>query len=341
MIQYANKDNLIIPTGGVLPYEDNENDWIFGSSQFTGRVLMPGLNWKGILEEMGWETEIQKTSDGQETFLCVTFADTGTNKIINQRIYSHPLDCDEKFLGIGSGTVEGRGNSIQAVLEFERTKGFLYERKDVVNMTYKELWVKPTESDYAEAENNLKNYYSFNYEFLERKWNGIFKSPDCSLSVLLAGFAYSPLMVTVDARYDMDDTGMILGYEGKLMSYNHEIINLGPHFENTDLRWFDAIDSETKQLLRIAPDYRFGWPVVKYLQKKNMKIYRKRGQKAIGYVNELGTGIYLWADGQDNVGPVAGGSTMKSLGLKYEMAEACDEWPLPIIGQHTIKPIEY
>lgn len=329
---YATKDNLILPkVSDVIFYEENENDYIFGSSIVGSnrRILQPNQSWLDmelkLRDVVGVDgVEIQKTKDGKDTYWCVTFANNNVNRLLHLRQYGYDLNMDERYIAVGSGTVPYRGNSVKAVVDFNRKDGFLKQERQTTEMTHAECYAPLSSIDYTDGQKGL-DYYDFPYEFLPRADNGFSILPYAETSILLSALVFSPLMVTVDGSYDMDDDGLI-GQSGKVLNYNHEVVLLGAQYDGTRIKWWDVKCSETKQLLKFRPDYRFGWPCLKDLKKKNMRLFKKKGEPAIYFLNPADNMLMPYSDGV-----ITGGSLFKIIfgDYKYAPIEYVDGLPFP------------
>jgi hypothetical protein len=330
---YATKDNLKLPIGGVIPHEDNENDYIFGASPVsaTRKILEPTKNWLNTALRLvdligGYQNlEIQKTHDGQDTYWCVTFTKNNVKRLLHLRKYGYDLNADERFLAISSGTVKFRGNSVKAVVDADRNNGFRKQGKLTTEMTLNECYAKLTDADYSDAKTSL-DFYDLPYEMLDRASNGFSTLPYSDTATILSALAFAPLMVTVDGNYEMDDEGRI-GATGKILNYNHEVTLLGAHFEGTAITWWDVWCSECKQFLKFRPDYRFGWPCLIDVNKKDMRLFKKKSEAAIYFLNSKDGLLVPYADGV-----ITGGDMFKILfgDYKYAPIEVVDELPFPV-----------
>jgi hypothetical protein len=269
--------------------------------------------------------EIQKTRDGRDTYWCVTFANNNVNRLLHLRKFGYDLNMDERYVAIGSGTIAGRGNNVKNVVDFNRLKGFKKQERQTTEMTHAECYAPLTDADYVDGKGGLE-FYELPYEMLPRANNGFSTLPYSDTSILLSALGYAPLMVTVDGSYDMDNDGLI-GHSGKVLNYNHEVALLGAQFEGTRIKWWDIKCSETKQLLKFRPDYRFGWPCLKDLKKKNMQLFKKKGHPAVYFLNPADNLLVPYSDGE-----ITGGDMFKLIfgDYKYASINSVDELPYPV-----------
>lgn len=333
-IEFVTKqEDLKIPKGGLILTERKPEDYIFGASPVKQKILRPDGQHDNYLPVV----EIQRLRDGvgEDTFWCVTYSRNNCLEITHKEKYGHEINMDDQYIAIGSGTIRGRGNTVIAPAEWGRKNGFINEKDRIRRAkTMDEIYVPVTAEELAEGKRSLE-FYQFFYEWLPL----ISGEQHSSVKTLMDALQYAPVQASVDgSAYRFNPQG----YIGEFRNYTHEIVIFG--YEKD--RYWKIFDSETQQPLKFAWDYPFGFPMLHSIEKKTMKMYRKKENlaqgyngKAIGFVNELGDGLILWSDGQDNVGrTVTGGSIFKTMGFNYSLAEPCDEWPLPIRGYAKVGP---
>lgn len=333
-LEYATKENIIRPkVKGVIGYVENDNDYIYGASPIgAGRkILQPNSSWLSVAQRLK-EYEQQKFKTGEDSYWCTNFSDENIDKLETLRKYGFEIDEDARYISVGDGSIPYAGNSITAAPEFKRKHGIIKERKNVCDMTWTEGWTPITVEEYAEGEKNLESFL-FTYELLKRAWNGVSRLPYSTDETLLEALQFGPLKVVVDGSYEMDEEGRI----GKILDYTHCVVLLGPHYENNVRVWWDVLDSESKQLLKFVPDYKFGWPMLKDIIIKNFMLYKKIGEPAIYFKRYDADTLVPFSDGK-----ITGGELFKSLyGLDYSLLpiEKVEVLPFPVEGEMALKVV--
>jgi hypothetical protein len=334
-IQFVDPKHVKQPKGSLILEERVGEDYVMGGDKPNnpkklGKTVLKGGHWRDFAPGH----EIQRVADG-DTMGCTGYSDNNADEMLHKCKYGTEVNISDMFVVVASGTsVERGGNTMKAPAQLKHSKGWLWESEYPYSrsMTLKEFY-KPITEQLMELAAVKLNFYDSNYMFLG----------GASQEYLLAGLEMSPLKVAIEGRYVFDNNGRLMitgsGYNHAVVLFDYELINdvLGPIPGNVKEWWI--FDSETEQYLKARADYAFVSPMIKFLEKKTMKMYKKNGQAAIGFVNESKDGLIMWSDGQDNLGrPVTGGSIFKTMGLSYSMAEPCDEWPLPIVGYAQVVP---
>lgn len=320
-MQFVEKEeDLKIPKyKGLLVLEQSEEDHILGG---TSPIPLVVIRPDGQHDDFLPEVEIQRVGNqgaNTDTFGCVTFSNNNCKETTHKEKYGYEINMDDQFLMVGSGTVPYQGNGVAKVAEWGRKNGFIKEKGRILKAkTIEEAFTPITAEEIKEGEESLKVYIS-KYAWLPRHLN----SQACTPEVLMEYLKCFPIQASVDgSAYSFNQSG----YIGEFRQYTHEIMVFG--YEKG--KYWKIFDSETQQALKFAWDYPLGYPMIHDLIKLNMKILKKKGQPAIGFLNSEDGGIYLWSDGV-----IAGGSLFKTLGFTYSLAEEVDEWPAPIKGHIT------
>lgn len=323
-IQFVTRrEDLKIPQGGLVLVKQKPEDHIMGSTSPIKIILRPDGQHDDYLPVV----EIQRVKNGQDTYGCVSFSRNNCLEIVHKEKYGYEINMDDQFLTVGSGTQKGIGNSVVAPAEWGRVNGFIKEKFRILEENLDQFYTPVTAEELQEGQDNLK-VYQFKYAWLPRPLG----SDSCKVETLVENLKFGPIQASVDgSAYQFNQQGYI-GVYGNL-NYDHEITIFGYEYG----RYWKIFDSETQQALKFAWNYPFGFPMIHDITKLNMpELYKKKGQSAIGFVNEAKTGIRLWKDGEDSNGLVPGGEVFHSLGFNYALAEPCDEWPLPVVGFITV-----
>ena len=142
---------------------------------------------------------------------------------------------------------------------------------------------------------------------------------------ILDGLQFSPVQVDVE-RYSFNNKGYIINTQ---TGFYHEVLIFD--FEEDECWW--VFDSETNQVLKFDWNYNFGSPMIHSLKKKNMtKIYKKKGQPALYFLNPKDEKLVSFSDGV-----ISGGELFKTLFAEYYFDEY-DELPYPI-ADYSIKTV--
>lgn len=323
-------DNLEIKIDSSrgLIIDRSPEDYEFGVSKLSAsrKVLCSDGQWVDYFPK---HFELQR-NNLFDSFGCVSYSHNNAIEILHKRVYGYEKDWDDRDLVVGSGTIPNRGNGVKAVAQWAKNNGLILDNGDIPSgMTQGGYYSwERGEAEKVEAKEFL-NTSELGYEWLPTcNWGNSYSSNEQLMEALL----YSPVQASVDGNYLYNSDGTI----GRLLAWSHEIVIVG-YMKN---KYWLVYDSEyNKGTLKFEWGYKFGYPMSHSLKKKNMQVYRRIGQSAIGFVNEQKTGIRLWKDGFDDNGEVIGGEVFKSLGFSYDIAVACEEWPLPIVGYITSTPV--
>lgn len=321
------QEDLIIPKGGVVIVDRKPGDLVVGANNRVPKTI---LRPDGQHDDFLPVVEIQRLKDGtgEDTYWCATCSRNNCLETVHKEKFGHEINIDDQFVAVGSGTRKYVGNSLIAVAEWGRRNGFILE-KNRLNNTYNidEVYIAPTTEELDEGKRML-NIYEMFFEWVDRPGTSQSATPEEMMKVL----QYGPIQACVDgSAYSFNQQGFI----GEFKNYTHAIMVFG--YEKG--KYWKIFDSETRQALKFAWDYPLGFPMLHSIEKKTMKMYKKNGQAAIGFVNESKDGLILWTDGVDSLGrPVTGGSIFKTMGFMYSLAEPCVEWPLPIVGYAKVGP---
>lgn len=315
-IIFATKKTLKQPSAqGLVIEAPQAKDHILGAAGELGgpafEILVPDGQWAPYMPE----SELQRNDFG-DTFMCVSFSLNNTHEALLKRLYDEIINKSDLFLGVGSGTVRGRGNSKRAVADFNRLNGFVLEgdypylRSTTLDDAYKPL----TRALLEKGKKSL-DIFDFGYKWLAD--NGYVSIKD--------GLKYSPVQVDVSGSYKMDRNGHVV-WDRNNEAYTHEVIIFG--FEEG--KCWHVFDSETEQFLKFTWFYPFGSPMI-HSVKKNMKIqlFKKAGQAGIAIKHVSEPSMIVFSGGS-----VSGDALFKSLyGIKdfkeLPITEVA-EWPFPV-----------
>lgn len=315
-ITFATRDTIKQPTGGLILQDIAPEDWILGSKdpkKLGFQVLVENSHWAPYLPIQ----EIQRVRDG-DTYGCVGFSKNNATEMVHKRKYGYEINLSDRLLVVGSGTVRGVGNSMRGVSEWMRLNGFVLEADYPYNrqMTLDEFYATVPADIRTKAKEGLK-INTTNYMALAGSGQ----------ETLIDGLRFSPVQVAIEGRYTFDSNGRIR-YTGG--DYTHAVIifDYVPGANGSAAEWW-VFDSETEQFLRFRGDYAFVSPLIHFLDKKTMKLYKKIGQSAICLKHWSEPSLIAFGDGV-----IPGGDLFKSI---YSVEKYSDlpredvtEWPYPI-----------
>lgn len=309
-------EDLIQPVGGLIVEAPLEQDHVLGATgdQIGGpdfEVLVPDGHWAPFSPAM----ELQRNRFG-DTFMCVSYSNNNIHEFIIKQKFQEDVNMSDLFLGKGSGTVRGQGNSKRAVAEWKRLNGYVLENDYpyTTDTTLDQAYAALSKALLEKGKANLAKY-----EFLY-KWLGAASQTPQSL---IEGLKYSPLQVDVGGSYSMNSKGYVVWQGG---SYNHEVVLFD--YEPNKCWWI--FDSETEQYLKFALTYPFGSPMI-HAVKKKMKItlYKKKGYAAIAVKHPSQPCLIAFSGGS-----VQGEDLFKAIYGVTSFAQIVitevDEWPYPI-----------
>jgi hypothetical protein len=266
-IAFATKDRLVQPTGGLIASEVDGQDHILGAvGGIAGpdfEMLVPDGQWTAYLPE----GELQRNRFG-DTFMCVSFSWNNIVEFLANRRYGEVLNMSDVFLGSGSGTIRGQGNSKRAVAEWARRNGFVHETDYpyTESMTLDQAYAPLVPPLLAKGKANLDKWAFY------WKWVG-----NNSPAALKDALRFSPVQVDVTGFYDMNDKGIVVWNREK-PQYAHEVTVFG--YEE-GVCWH-VFDSEATQFIRFDWAYPFGSPLVVSAKKKmNIQILKEKGKPAL------------------------------------------------------------
>lgn len=320
-------------SGLIIPEVEREEDYVFLGGKLDRKKLLPGGDWRPYLP-----TPEAQATRFFDPFSCVSMSfnnviethltlmmkkDPDIELILKQL---NALDengkpnFSDRWLAKMSGTVPGRGNTMENIFDTVRKYGLVGES----------VWTKGEDMNeaeyYAEIPQDIQDkglefikFFDFGYEKLPYATPWVKYSSD---AVIKEALEYSPLWIVVDGRYEYDENGLI-GHEGKAISPNHATTNVA------EGHW--VYDSYPEFLKRFVPDYHFMYiKSINVNLKKNMpKLYKKKGQPAI-YVKHWSKDLLIpFADGI-----LYGGDVFKSLYSVEDYKELpridVDELPYPV-----------
>jgi len=310
-------------TGLVLKDPKPTDYRLGGISGIDRKILAPDSNWLNHLPV----AELQR-NNVMDVFGCVSFADNNVDEILYKKQYGTEVNYNDRFLVVGSHTDPNVGNSPLDVAEWKRKNGVVIGEEKwplTENMSkteYYNNYILPPNLT-TEGKNSLVTC-DFNYEI-----------GDCGAKGGLAYFIYeqnmldnlkySPVACSVYGQYNLDSDGYIQTPSTNRVT--HQITVVAPG-ENKKF-WY-VLDSESLALVKFNWNYPFQFPILKYLKKKNMQIYKKNGQ----------AGICLKTYGEDTLLAFPDTLTWKTYtdGRKFGEVggQFVDEWPYPIVGHFAV-----
>lgn len=319
-IKFATAKTIKQPVGGLILEAPQEQDHVLGASGPEFEVLVKDGQWHDYLPNF----ELQRNRFG-DTFMCVSYSLNNVHETLAKRLFDEVFNKSDLFLGVGSGTVRGRGNSLRQVADWNRLNGFVLESDYpyLTDTTLDEAYKALSRDLLVKALKQL-DIFSFGYKWL----------PDNSNISLVNGLKMSPIQVAVSGSYKMDRNNYVI-WDRYNPAYNHAVIILG--YE--DGKCWHVFDSETEQMVKFAWDYPFASPMIHAL-KKNMKIqlYKKMGQAGIAIKHVSEPSMIVFSGGS-----VEGGALFLSLygvqSFKEIPLTEVKEWPFPVRHMINTNPI--
>jgi len=307
-IKFATEETLIQPKGALIVEEPQEQDHVLGATGPDFEVLVEDGHWADYAPN----PELQRNRFG-DTFMCVSYSKNNVDEFILKKRYDEVVNFSDLFLGVGSGTIRGRGNSKRTVAEWKRLNGFVNEGDYpyTSETTLDDAYAPLTKALLALGLKGL-DLMSFNYKWL----------PDNSVQSIKDGLKYSPVQVDVSGSYKMVN-GVVV-WDGS--AYAHEVAIFD--YEEGKAWWI--FDSESMQFIKFAWEYPFGYPMIHSVKKNmNINLLKKKGQAGIA-VKVFGEPSLVVFSGGSIIGEalfksIYGVSDFKSLTI-HEV----DEWPFPI-----------
>lgn len=315
-------EDLIQPVGGLIVEAPLEQDHVLGATgdQIGGpdfEVLVPDSHWAPFVPS----PELQKNRFG-DTYMCVSYSNNNAHEFLIKQKFKEDVNMSDLFLGKGSGTIRGQGNSKRGVAEWKRLNGYVLESEYpyTPDTTLDKAYAALSKDLLDKGKANLSKGYEFLY-----KWLG---AASQTPQALLEGLKYSPLQVDVGGSYAMNSKGYVVWQGG---SYNHEVLVFD--YEIGKCWW--VFDSETMQYLKFAWTYPFGSPMIHAVKKKAMlQLLKKIGQSGIAVKHPTEPCLIAFSGGS-----VSGDNLFKAIyGIvsfsQMELTEV-QEWPYPI--KHLIQ----
>lgn len=313
--KFATKETIMQPVGGLIVEAPEEQDHVLGSTGELFSIVCDDGHWAPFAPDH----ELQRNRFG-DTYMCVSFSKNNILEFLAKKMFGETLDLSDIFLGSGSGTKRGRGNSKRAVAEWQRLNGavlesdYPYTEETTLDQAYAPL----SDELLAKGKEWLKSYTPY------YKWVS-----DNSPASLMAALRFSPVQVDVSGSYVVNASGYVVWNKAN-PTYNHEVAVFD--YEEGKCWW--VFDSETQQYLKFAWNYPFGSPMIHALKKTmNTKIYKVTGQAALGVKHHSEDSMIVFSGGS-----VDGGELFLSL---YGLESFADmpitevsEWPYPV--RHAI-----
>lgn len=311
-MQFADPQNIKQPCGGLILEDRDERDHILGAAE-EWEIINKKKRWRDFMPVF----ELQKNRRG-DVWGCVGFSYNSAHEFIHIKRYGKEINKNDRFIVVGSGTIPNRGNGKRAVAEWGRKSFWIDEpiwpyTEDMTIEEYYNDGIVPQE--FIDQAILLKSSYELQYQWL----------PGNTQKHILDGLQFSPVQVDVE-RYSFNNKGYIINTQ---TGFYHEVLIFD--FEEDECWW--VFDSETNQVLKFDWNYNFGSPMIHSLKKKNMtKIYKKKGQPALYFLNPKDEKLVSFSDGV-----ISGGELFKTLFAEYYFDEY-DELPYPI-ADYSIKTV--
>lgn len=309
---FAHPQDIKQPKGGLILEERNENDYVLGATA-PWEIVNPERKWRNYMPVF----ELQKNRHG-DVWGCVSFSYNSAHEFIHIKKYSKEINKNDRFVVVGSGTVPNQGNSKRAVAEWGRKNFWIdepvwpYTSEMTVDEYYNNGLVP---QEFIDQALKLKSCYEMQYQWL----------PGNEQKQILDGLQFSPVQVDVE-RYSFNNKGYIINTS---TGYYHEVLIFD--FEENECWW--VFDSEANQIIKFDWNYNFGSPMIHSLKKKNMaKIYKKKGEPALYFLNPKDQKLVSFSDGV-----ISGGDLFKTLFVEY-FFEEYDELPYPV-ANYSIKTV--
>ena len=271
-----------------------EKDYCYlgGESKIKRKILQSNSRWRDFMPIY----ELQRNRKG-DVFGCVSFADNNIDEFLHKRKYGSEININDRVVVVGSGTKPNIGNNPTAVSEWKRKNGIVLGEekwpytKDMTVTEYYNNYVVPAHL-LKEGKENLK-VYSHGYEWVDYAF---FKGAKTTSSEnIIKGMQYSPIEASVHGLYEYDDNGYVK-WTGK--GYTHEIAI----FDYDDYGFW-VFDSEAETIVKFRRDYPFGWPLIKYFEKKTIKtspyILKGNALSVLGKGGRAKGKYRTYADGED------------------------------------------
>lgn len=266
------------PTGWCRPIEQQipieegrtEKDWVMGGQgAYNQDILMPNGQWLDNLVVK----ELQRNGRG-DVWGCVSFSAMNCCEIIYKKRYGEEVNFSDRKVVVGSGTDPKKGNSMNTVAEYIRTMWTVLESEYPYSptMTIEEYYQAIPQDVITKALQSLKNF-EVNHAWLPRANGGssVFSTPDQIKEAL----TYSPVQACVGPNEERN--GII--YFSDSGVYFHAITIVG-YVEGK--HWI-VFDSETLELTIYDWNYRFGFPKIYSLKKKEPRVFYKELDKPAIY----------------------------------------------------------
>jgi len=278
-------------SGLILPEKERETDYLFLGGNLERKRILPGGDWRPYLP-----TEEAQATRMFDPYCCVSMSFNNAMEMLEGYLLRlieidpevktildnlEALDTNgrpnfsDRYLARMSGTIPGRGNTMDKVFDAVREFGLVGEKVWPKGETMGQSeYYKEIPQDIQDLGKKFLEYFEFGYESLPYA-NFMVKYPtEASINEALE---YSPLWVCVDGNYEFDNDGRV-GMMGKAISYNHATTLVAPG------HW--VFDSYAPFLKQFVADYKFGYVKSFHLKKKRM-YYKIKGNAAVFLLNPV------------------------------------------------------
>ncbi len=311
-ITFATPKTLVQPSGvGLVIEAPQEQDHILGASGPEFQALVKDGQWINFIPN----SELQRNRNG-DTFMCVSYSLNNIHEFLFGMAFNETINKSDLFLGSGSGTIRGQGNSKRTVAEWNRLHGFVLETEYpyTPETTLDQAYAPLTRALLDKGMKQL-DFYSFNYKWLA----------DNSAASIMGGLTFSPVQVDVSGSYKTDRNGYIT-WDSNYPTYTHEVMIFG--YEK-GICWY-VFDSETEQYLKFAWFYPFGSPMIHAVKKTmNIQILKKKNGSALCIKTFNEPSLIAFSGGD-----ITAETLFKSIYGLTDFGQIpitlVDEWPFPI-----------
>lgn len=246
---------------GFLPVEVTPDQYLFGSDQIKGEVLVPDGQWYGYLPEVEYQRQF-----GLETMNCTVYGTLNCLEMLFKRVFNIEVNHSERFVGIHSGTTPN-GNNPHVVAEtIRKTAGcvedMLLPFSESINTWEKYYGPIPLPAQLNKLGLDWVKNYDFKHDWV--RYPGLQMTTEELQKTLMEALKYSPLGVSVDAWNQRRG----LYYKKKGAVDNHWTTLYG-YEKGKHWLVFDSYDSTHKKL---EWDYDFGFVKRYTLSKKEVVV---------------------------------------------------------------------
>lgn len=266
---------------GLAQLNDNGprlgTDWVMGGTTKLPKIVrVKDRNWKPFLPvaEKQYTTSSGKWFD---TYGCVTFSRNNCCEIVYKFDTGEEINISDRHGVVGSGTIPSIGNYADAVAEFYRTKGFVFEPEYPfdLNADTEQEYYATIPAEVMEKGKKNRDLYFYGYEWVD--WSGV------DNNVLFEALQYAPIQVSVHTWGPV-----VNGVYQRVTDTNKPTDHMVTVIAAEQGQWFDIFDHYDQVIKRLAWDYYFGSAMRHEFTKKSMdntfvKVVKDVNSSAVGY----------------------------------------------------------